>query len=73
VGNTIYVVWDPPASGPAPTQYVLTVSGAFNLSVPTTARALSGAVGPGSYGLSVVASNACGSSAATAVQTVTVP
>jgi hypothetical protein len=73
VGNTIYVVWDPPASGPAPTQYVLTVSGAFNLSVPTTARALSGAVGPGSYGLSVAASNACGSSAATAVQTVTVP
>jgi hypothetical protein len=73
VGNTIYVVWDPPASGPAPTQYVLTVSGAFNASFPTTARALSGVVGPGSYGLSVAASNACGTSAATAVQIVTVP
>jgi hypothetical protein len=73
VGNTIYVVWDPPASGPAPTQYVLTVSGAFSASFPTTARALSGVAGPGSYGLSVAASNACGTSAATAVQTVTVP
>jgi hypothetical protein len=73
VGNTIFVVWDPPASGPAPTQYVLTVSGAFNGGFPTTARALSGAVGPGSYGLTVAALNPCGTSAGTAVQIVTVP
>jgi hypothetical protein len=73
VGSTIFVVWDPPPSGPAPTQYVLNVSGAFNASLPTTARTLSGAVGAGSYNLSVAASNACGTSAATAVQTVTVP
>ena len=60
VGATIYAVWDPPASGPAPTQYHLTVSGAFNASFTTAAQGLSGAVGPGSYGLSVAAANACG-------------
>ena len=73
VGSTIFVMWDPPASGPAPTQYVLTVSGAFDASFPTAARALSGVVGPGSYGLSVAASNACGTSGATPAQIVTVP
>jgi hypothetical protein len=73
IGNTIFVMWDPPASGPAPTHYVLNVSGAFSGSFSTTALALSGIPGPGSYGLSVAASNACGSSPATAPQTITVP
>jgi hypothetical protein len=73
VGTTIYVVWEPAASGPAPAQYVLTVSGAFNGNFSTAARGLSGVVGAGSYGLSVAASNACGTSAATAVQTVSIP
>jgi hypothetical protein len=63
-GNTIYVVWDPPASGPAPTGYLL---------FPTAARSLSGAVGAGRYGLSVSATNGCGAGAATPVQTVEVP
>ncbi|MFN2447583.1 MAG: proprotein convertase P-domain-containing protein [Vicinamibacterales bacterium] len=73
IGNTIYVVWDPAASGPASTGFVLTVTGSFAGSFPTTNRTLSGAVGPGSYGLSVVARNPCGSSAATPVQTVVIP
>ena len=73
IGNTIFVVWDSAASGPAPAGYTLNVSGAFVGSFPTTSRTLSGTAGPGSYGLSVLATNACGSSAATPVQTVSIP
>jgi hypothetical protein len=73
VGSTVFVVWDPPASGPAPTHYVLNVTGAFAGSFSTAGLTLSGSVGTGSYDLSVRASNACGSSPATAVQTITVP
>jgi len=73
VGNTLYVTWDPPAAGPAPTFYVLNVTGSFVGSIPTAGRALSGAAGPGSYNFSVVAANPCGNGPATAVQTVTLP
>jgi YVTN family beta-propeller protein len=69
-GNTIFVVWDPPASGPSPTGYVLNVTGAFVASFSTTSRSLSGTVGLGTYGLSVAAANACGLGAATPVQSV---
>lgn len=72
-GSTIYVVWDPPASGPAPIGYLLHVTGAFVGTFPTAARSLSGAVGAGRYGLSVSATNGCGAGAATPVQTVEVP
>lgn len=73
VGNTVYAVWDPAATGPAPSSFLLNVTGAFAGSFGTTARAMSSPVGPGTYNISVVASNACGSSAATPVQSVTVP
>lgn len=73
IGSTIFVVWEPAASGPAPTGYVLNVTGSFVGSFPTTARGMSGTVGPGTYTLSVQATNACGASAATAAQTVTIP
>jgi hypothetical protein len=73
VGSTILVVWDPPASGPAPTQYQLNVTGTFVGSFSTTALTLSGSAGPGSYDLSLLAANACGSSPATPPQTITVP
>jgi hypothetical protein len=73
IGRTVFVRWDPAASGAAPTAYTLNVTGSFVGSLPTTGRTLSGAVGPGTYNLSVVASNACGSSPATAVQSVVVP
>ncbi len=64
VGSTGFVLWDPPAAGPAPTGYVLNVSGAFVGSFPTTARGLSAGVAPGTYNLSLVATNPCGTSAA---------
>jgi Tol biopolymer transport system component len=73
VGNTLYVTWAPGTNGPAPTGYVLQVTGAFDGSFPTTARALSGAVGPGSYTLSVRAVNTCGDSVFTTPQTIVVP
>ncbi len=72
-GRTIYVLWDPPTAGPAPTGYVLHVSGAFKGSFPTAGRALSGTVGAGTYGLSVAATNACGASTATPQEVITVP
>jgi hypothetical protein len=49
------------------------VTGSFVGSFPTTARTLSGTVGPGTYTLSVIATNPCGTSAPTAGQTVTLP
>ena len=73
VGSTIFVSWDLPTSGAAPTAYVLVVSGSFNGAIPTPARALSGTVGPGTYNISVFAANSCGNGPATAVQTVTIP
>lgn len=72
-GNLISVSWGLPASGPAPTSYTLTVQGAFSGSLQTISRGISGAVGTGSYVLSVAATNACGTGTATATQTVIVP
>ena len=60
-------------TGRAPTSFVLNVTGAFGGSFGTVGRGLSGVVGPGTYHLSVAATNACGSSAVTATQTVVVP
>lgn len=73
IGRTVHVVWDAPTSGPAATGYVLRVSGAYAGSIPTAGRSVSGTVGPGTYHLSVAATNACGTSVATPEQTVTVP
>lgn len=73
VGRTIFVIWDPAESGPAPTGYLLSVGGGFTGVLPTAGRALSGTVAPGRYDLSVVATNPCGVSAFTPVQTVVVP
>jgi Tol biopolymer transport system component len=73
VGSALFVNWAPGTSGPAPTGYVLQVSGAFVGSFPTGDRALSGVVGPGSYTLSVMAVNSCGASPLTTPLTVVVP
>jgi hypothetical protein len=73
VGNVINVVWDPAASGPAPTAFVLNVTGSFVGTIPIAGRGLSGAVGPGTYHFTLVATNPCGSSAPTASMTVVVP
>jgi hypothetical protein len=73
VGSTVSVDWAPDPSAPAPTLYVLIVTGSAVDSVKTTGRVLSGTVAPGSYTLSVIAANPCGASAATPPQTVVVP
>jgi Tol biopolymer transport system component len=73
IGRTVYADWKPASTGPAPTGFVVNVTGSFTGSFSTTTRALSGTVGPGSYSLSVVATNACGDSAATLAPTITVP
>jgi YVTN family beta-propeller protein len=72
-GNQLTLSWDNAAAGPAPTSYLITVSGTLAGTFPTTVRSLAGRVGPGTYNLSVRAVNACGQSAATAVVPVTVP
>jgi Tol biopolymer transport system component len=72
-GRIVNVAWLPGASGPAPTAYVLLVTGSETVSIVTTGRAVSAAAGPGTYTLSVVAANACGASAGTPAQQVVVP
>ena len=71
--STLFLSWDPPASGAAPTSYVLNVSGAFVGAIPLAQRGLSSPVPPGTYNFSVAAVNPCGTGASTAVQTVAVP
>jgi hypothetical protein len=73
VGSTVYIDWAPATSGPAPTAFVLIVTGSAEGSFVTSGRALSGAVGPGTYVLSVVAVNPCGASPGSSPQTVVVP
>lgn len=72
-GSVITVAWSPPVSGPALTRYTVNVTGGFTGNFETTSRSMSGAVGPGSYSISVTASNTCGTSAPTLPHTVTVP
>ncbi len=72
-GGTAFAVWDPPPTGPAPSGYVLNVSGPITLSLPLGARSISAVPPPGTYGVSVAATNACGSSTPTAVQTIVIP
>ncbi|MGE0816085.1 MAG: choice-of-anchor C family protein [Vicinamibacterales bacterium] len=73
VGNVLSLRWDLPATGAAPSGYLLTVTGAFVGSVPVSARHVSAPVPPGAYTFTVRATNACGDGAATAPQTVVVP
>ncbi len=73
IGRTVFVTWAPGTTGAAPTGYLLNVTGSFVGAFATNERALSGAVGPGSYTLSVRAVNPCGASAASPPQTVVVP
>ncbi len=72
-GRALVVLWEPAAVGPAPTGYLLQVSGTLTAQVPTPQRSVGGSVGPGVYDLRVVAVNPCGASPPTAIQTVVVP
>jgi uncharacterized protein (DUF1800 family) len=71
--NVVSVSWQPPAGGPAPTRYIVSVGGAVAASFPTSGLSLSGAAPPGTYVLSVRAVNACGEGPATSTQTISVP
>ena len=59
-GQTIFVDWDPPGIGGAVSFYVLNVTGNLAATIPTSVRALSGAVPAGAYNLSLAAVNQCG-------------
>jgi hypothetical protein len=72
-GNQLVISWDPPTSGAAISNYVLTVSGALSLAIPLSTRTIGGAVPAGSYTFSVSAVNPCGTGVATGPQTITVP
>jgi hypothetical protein len=72
-GNLITVLWDRALSGSAATGFLLNVTGSFVGSFPTTQRTLSGAVGPGTYNITVHATNACGVSAPSAERIVVIP
>ncbi len=60
-GGTTFVVWDPPASGEAPTGYLVSVAGigAF----PVATRSISGPLPAGTHTIAVHAVGACGTSA----------
>ena len=60
VGGTAFLVWDPPATGEAPTSYQITVPGIGVL--PTALRSVSGALPAGTYTIEVRSVGACGAS-----------
>ena len=72
-GSQLSVSWDPPSAGPAASSYILKVTGALSLALPMATRSIAGAVPPGTYHLSVLAVNSCGSGSETATHTVSVP
>lgn len=72
-GNNLSLVWEPPATGPAVTGYVLSVTGTLAGSLPLGTRSIAGAVPSGTYHFTVQAVNPCGQSAPTPAQTITVP
>ena len=47
IGNSAFVVWDPPATGPAASSYVLLVSGSFVGSFATARAIVERSGGPG--------------------------
>lgn len=71
-GANVTISWGLPASGSAPSGYQLIVGGAFTGTFTTTTRTMAATAPPGTYTLSVVATNACGQSPPTASQTITI-
>lgn len=72
-GSAISVAWNPPVSGSAVEGYVVSVTGAYVGSIAVAGRTLSGTVGPGTYALSVAATNRCGTGPATEAETIVIP
>ena len=71
-GRTVYLAWNPPMSGPAVRDYNIRITGSYIGTLSTPVRTLSGAVAPGTYSVSVEASNSCGVSDPTPVRTITI-
>jgi len=73
-GGILYLAWESSTTGPAPTGYVLNVTGSYVGSLPMgVSRELSGAAPPGTYSLTMVATNQCGVSSATPSRVVSIP
>ena len=71
IGTTIFVLWDPPESGPAPTQYVVQRDRVLRrLLCNQRAESSAARLARGTYGLSVRATNPCGTSPLTPEQSV---
>ena len=51
----------------------MSMTGAYVGSIAVAGRTLSGTVGPGTYALSVAATNRCGTGPATAAETIVIP
>lgn len=71
--GVLQLLWDHPASGPAPSGYLLNVTGSFVGTFPMAGRTFTIPPPPGTYNLSIVSANPCGTSAPTVVRTVTFP
>lgn len=72
-GNIVTATWDPPSSGSPPNRYTVRVTGAFTGNFESVGRIVSGSASPGTYAITVTATNACGTSAPPPAQSVTVP
>lgn len=72
-GGLVSVSWDPPSSGPAPSAYLLHVTGDLQAIIPVPSRSIGGTVAPGTYHVAVGATNACGPGPIGPAQTITVP
>lgn len=72
-GGQLTLQWDPPIDGPAPSTYVLQVSGSHTGALPMTTRSITVPAPSGTFTFGVVASNSCGSGVSTPTQTVTIP
>jgi hypothetical protein len=72
VGRAVFLSWAPAASGAAPTSFVLNVTGTFTGTLPIGGRFHNGIVAPGTYSFTVSATNPCGTSAPSAMQTLIV-
>lgn len=72
-GNVVTVRWNAPTSGAAVGDYVLTVSGSAQLTLPISGREISSPVPRGTYRFTVAARNSCGMGPVFPAQSVTVP
>ena len=72
-GGILFLSWDPPVNGAAPSGYLLNVTGSVVGTLPMNTRTFSAPGPAGTFNLSVIATNPCGASASTAIRTVSFP